>query len=238
MKLGLRVNEAGIQAFEETIDPTRKYLKQIKANPEYGFALVGKDNLGGEFHHGAWIYQQHLGFRSSKDPGEIVRLYQEERGWAEFNEMQTYLNLELEKRGLHSLQQNGAEDLQAYRNTYLYGDAGLTKAYPLWAERFGSAGEDKSAEFINTALGWMRNDSGLAKRPDMALLLEYVQVRDDIRSQLQAREFKTLEAQANADLAAYWGKYTQLLVGSDPAFEQMWNRVLQNDTLRDPVGGA
>jgi hypothetical protein len=75
------------------------------------------------------------------------------------------------------------------------------------------------------------SDPKFAARSDQVLFKNYLDARNAIHNELQAREVHGIDNDANRDLAATWTQYTAYLRQSDPAFEQIFNRVLESDDL-------
>lgn len=238
LSLSLSYNETGIQATLPAYNATQKFRKEIKANPEMGWFFVGPDNLGGDFNANVNTWQrsteagQGKNFRDTKNPDAALKEVQAEKGWIEYSKAQTAINLELENRGLHSLQQVGAEDLAAAMKTF---KEQLTGENSAWAEAFGKRDSGKVTNLLRTAQDTWSKNKEFASRSDQKALQEYAAAREQVRQILATRDVKGLDNPANADIANVWGQFTQQLIQQSPGFEQIWNRVLQADDLTQGV---
>lgn len=239
LSMSLSVNNTGITASVKAHDATKKYRRFIAKDPELGWMFVGADNVG-DFHQGVYTWQrgtaigygQQETFRGKASPAESIAGIRAEKGWIQYNQAMTWVNLQLEQRGLHSLQQKGAEDLSAAKKQYV---EQLSLRNSDWADAYNRSDDGKVQRMARVALDAMREDRGLASRPDMQAFLRYLQAREWVRGELASRgaagESSSLSNPANGDLDSAWRIYTQNLVKSNIGFEQMWNRVLNHDDL-------
>jgi hypothetical protein len=233
MSISLSANETGIQATEQAWDATQKYRAPISRNPKLGWLFVGADNMG-TFSGGVYDWQRAneagMGkkFRGKKDPNQALHDIEVERGWIQWNRFMTAVNLELEKRGLNSLQNKGAEDLQAARKAYLSQLGGSNTA---WLSEYGQRG-NALQNLVTVAQDEWGKSSELRNRSDMKSLQSYLSARKAVRDVLKSRG---TSLQSDDQIKAVWDAYTAALVRSNIGFEQMWNRVLENDDLSTEI---
>jgi hypothetical protein len=237
MSLSLSYNDTGIQATDKAYNATQKFRKEIRDNPDLGWFFVGPDNLNGQFDANINTWQrsteagQGKNFRSAKNPDAALKQVQAEKGWLEYDKVSRAVNLVLESRGLHSLQQKGAEDLATAMQQY---KLALSQENSAWAEQFGQRDSGKVQKMFSVAEQAWKRDPGFAKRPDQKALADYLQVRNAVRALLQSRPTKSLEHPDNADVANVWNQYLTEMKQS-PGFEQIWNRMLQADDLSQEI---
>jgi hypothetical protein len=237
LSLSLSYNETGIQATEEAYDATKKFRKQIRDNPDLGWFFVGPANRG-DFNANVNTWQrsteagQGKNFRSTKDPAQALRDVEAQKGWIQYDQAQTFVNLELEKRGLSNLQQAGAEDLadamKAYREF-------LGNSNTAWRDAYGQRDSGKAQHLLTVAKeNWAKNKE-FADRPDQRALKEYMDNREQVRQILATRPAKGLDNPANRDIKAAWDAWVANLKKNSLGFEQIYNRVLEADDLSQEV---
>lgn len=242
LSISLSANETGIQATVPAFDAARENSKLIAENPKFGWLYVGSQNVG-EFNSGVYQYQKSNSvgggsaktFRGYKDPQEAISQLEAERGWMEFNKVQTAINLEMKRRGLRNLQQRGAWDLKEAKRLYV---AQLGDKYGAWASAYEKSSRGGIEDVVRAAeKGWSL-DKKFRDRKDQVLLRRYLASREQMRALMKARGGGTLDSQGNEDLSLVWSTYTQQLVEEDIGFEQIFNRALQNDRIDSDLLGV
>lgn len=236
MAIRLTKSNTGLNATVEAWEGVQEFRPMLAKNPEYGWALAGAANLGGEFSPGAYTAQsvQDIGFgsnvkfREPLSPTEVARQNAVSQGWLNYQRGMTDLRLALEDRGLRTFEQSGAEDLNAIRKEFI---AQLKDENPAWAKEYLEGGGNKVEQFLRWATGTAMKDRRLAERGDFRTLAEYMQGREQVIAVLQSRKYTSLEHPSNADVKAIWDEYVADLARQDIGFEQMYDRVLQNDDL-------
>ena len=232
MSATLSVNETGLQATNEAFDAAKKYRKQIKENPKLGWFFAGADNLTGEFNPNVNTYQRSteagkgLNYRSTKDPSQAVADVQEQKGWIEYNKAATYINLELEKRGL-TIQSKGAEDLANLKRAYV---SYLGQNNTAWAMAYQQRDSSGVIQLRSVAEDAWKKNKDFANRSDQVLLKNYFDARD------QLTELKNSGKATNTSATNLLNAYGAFLAKSSPAFEQIYNRTLENDDISQVVG--
>lgn len=234
LSLSLSYNETGIQATDKAYAATQKFRKEIRDNPSLGWFFVGPDNLGGDFDANVNTWQRSTeagggkNFRSSKDPAAALKQVQAEKGWIEYDQVSRAVQLKLEERGLHSLQQVGAEDLADAMKVY---KQSMAKENSAWFEEFSQRDQGKLISFVNTAQAAWKKDPKFAARSDQKKLAEYLEMRNALQAAMQTRSVKSLDHPENEQIKKAWDIYTTSLKQESPGFEQIWNRMLQADDL-------
>lgn len=232
MKLELSANETGIAATDAAFDAQQRYRKDIEKDPENGWLYVGPANAPGAYNGAVHDWQVSHGYRTQKKPYEALKDLQVDDGWNSYSKMRTLVSLELEKRGLVSVQQNGAEDLQFILKEYR---GYLADKNPAWGDAYNSTsgGGNKPQALLTNAQDFMAKHKEARTRPDMVALQRYIAMRNAVKAQLATRSNKSLEY--NPDLKYVMDAYTQTLVQGNYGFEQMYNRVLEYDKLEGDV---
>jgi hypothetical protein len=225
----LSENTTGINAYAEVMDNTRKFAKEIKANPEFGYSLIGAENLGGTFDSGVYQSQLASGSRRTLDPDDAQKRFDEQMGWVEYTKARMAVNMELERRGITSLDDKRASKLKTRLGEYVDGE--LREKYPMFYEDFNTRSSAGANTFLNFATKTLIPTVG-HDRMDIQLLEEYLGSRRIIQAELANRKSKTLTAKSNSKLAARWDEYVQGLIAQDPGFEQMYSRDLQFDNMK------
>jgi hypothetical protein len=233
MSISLSANETGIQATNAAQDATIKYRNDIRKNPELGWMFVGPSNAG-PFSGGVYdwqaTHQAGLGqnFRGKKDPTQAVNDVQAEAGWVKWNSFKTAVNLELQRRGLMTTQQKGAEDLayatQQYRQV-------LGEQNPAWSDAQTGYELGGAGKMIDAAESFIADHPSVRNRSDMVAMQKYLDLRLAVKQELARRDNKSLTY--NPDLQFALKAYGKQLADSDIGFEQMYNRGLEYDDLSD-----
>lgn len=238
--ISLSANEAGIAATDDTWRNSQLYRHDIERNKKYGWAYVGGENLAPGFSDAVYTAQQVRGWRTKKDPMEAYADLRVSEGWREYQRVSDALNAQLQARkaagGHVSITAQSNADLKRIRDEFV---AGLKGDNRYWADAFEQGGSAASVnEFFRWAEQAVTDRPELAKRSDFLALGEYYRVRAMVREQLDLRGLASIESAEAADLREIWEGFVQGLVADDLGFEQMYNRVLQRDTVaRGVVSG-
>lgn len=245
MTISLNTNESGIQATDNSWralqDP--KIRQAISQNPQYGKFLVGPDayvqpdkaggaydrNVATALQSSQYGYGNTDTFRGQKTPAEALKDIQTQEGWMQYSKARTAINLELEKRGLHSMSQKGAEDLKLAHGAYV---EALGVQNEAWAVDYADGSEKKLPGFFSTMKSEMSKNRKLAERSDMKSLSSYLEARRAVQGILLTRKFKSVGHETNSDLKTALDVYGAQLAANDFGFEQMWNQLLSRDDLK------
>ena len=245
MTISLNTNESGIQATDNSWralqDP--QIRQAISQNPQYGKFLLGPDayvqpdkaggaydrNVATALQSAQYGYGNMDVFRGQKTPAGALKDIQTQEGWMQYSKARTAVNLELEKRGLHSMSQKGAEDLKLAHDTYVQALGAQNQS---WGVDYADGSEKKLPGFFSTMKSEMAKNPKLAERSDMKSLASYLEARRAVQGILQTRDTKGIDNPKNADLKMALDMYGSQLAANDFGFEQMWNQLLSRDDLK------
>lgn len=237
----LSASDISAPASAEGLRESGKYKDLIRRHPEFSGMIFSPDSFKDTFDPNVYQYQ----FEQEYAPGDTIRRPQptdewmdnndKERGWWLYESWRHGIDAELERRGLETLSNNGAEDLAVQNNVF---KQKLMQEYPAWAEDY-SAREASIGSRI-TELQDIAFDKRMDSRPDMQGLRQYLLLRQDYAAALDNRYLgggsRNLEAEQNGDLKAAWDYQVNELVKANPMFADLYYRWLENDTLQ--TGGG
>lgn len=238
MAISLSANETGIAATTDAYKGIQKYRKDIQADPENGWFFLGPANHAAQFNGGVYDWQmtneagRGKNFRGRKDPAVALEQLQVERGWNTWNSFETQVDQELERRGLVSTRQKGAEDLAWAKEQ---AQKQLGDYNPAWADARRQVELGKADALIKTGLEFMEKHPSERTRPDMVALQQWIDFRIEVKQALDLRPNKSLAYNPDLQSALEWG--ASQLKRNNYGFETMYNRVLQYDNLQgmDPA---
>ena len=233
LKWSFSENATGINASLAVENRIRKYGKDIQKNPEYGWFYVGSDNVGGEF--SAASYAAQFGregvagsgdaWRSKDDPAGIRTKTAASLGWDQYYSVKDSIDAELMKRGLHSLQQKGAEDLADVMKTF---KSDLSSENPEWAKDYGSFDSSTMQTFLDQVAAPAMKDGRLKNRSDIKMMADYLALRQEAMAQANANGY-SLGSRSAANLRAILVQAGQEMSQENIGFSQMWQRVLSRE---------
>lgn len=243
LSISLSQNNTGLQATNQVYDAlkNKSIRKAVQNNPELGWFYAGPANIGGTFNSSVYNWEQNTTagngqkFISQKSPKEALDQIQSEKGWMQYDKATKYIQQQLESRGLHSIQQKGAEDLQAMKTNYV---AALAADNRAWYYDYQSRDSSKVQKLVDAAETQWKQDPRFAKRSDQVALKQYLNARTYFEGILQSRKVTGLQNPDNSDVANAWGSYIDELKNSSPAFETMYNRVLESDDISKALLGT
>jgi hypothetical protein len=231
LAVSLSANPSGINSTVPAYDEAQKYKKQIANNPSMGWFFVGADNLNGQFDPNVYTAQQASGLRTRKTPQEAIADIQAQKGWQLYDQMSIKIGDALAARGLTSTQAKGAEDLASMKKAYTQY---LEQNNDAWRIDFEQQDSSKVQTLVNTAKTEWSSNPSFAKRTDQVALQNYLAAREMVTDRLKSTK-TTLTNPANAQLAQFWGAYTQYLQQNSIGFQQIYDRVLERDDLSQDV---
>ena len=258
----LSKNPTGVQSSVVAAENTKKYSNLIteltQINPKL-IGLVTNDPTGYSFSQAAYnfLYKKKISpgsserFLSSQSPIESQRQNEAEKGWIQYNKLSDAIDNELQKRGLSSTQQTGAEDLAFIKAGYIKKLAIQTdfEGKPLF--------DDKTGQYVQTAwyddyldsdgsktnkviLGlsailkdetYMKNNKN---SPTWKSVSAYLDIRKVIAKELLSRDIKSIDAKANADIKfIYDGTVNKLKQDDKMGFAYLYDRFLSQDLVTD-----
>ena len=236
--MNLSVNNTGIAATNAAYKASQKYRKDIESDPEHGWFFVGTENLTGEWSSdiNTWQRQAEAGqgkkFRGAANPqlgaSQALQKNQEQEGWIQYSKMATAIDLKLKERGLTNIQQTGAEDLAEAKKSYIQY---LGTENSAWYSAFNQRDTSGVQDLVTLAQKKWASDPAFAKREDQKSLQDYLEAREAIKAELDARPEHGIGNDMNQDLAYMWDSYRAYLVDNSPGFEQIYNRVLESDDI-------
>jgi hypothetical protein len=258
----LSKNPTGIQSSTVAAENSKKYGKLVSElstiNPKL-IGLVTNDPTGYNFSQAAYnfLYKKKVSpdspqtFLSSQSPAEAERQNEAEKGWIQYNKVADFIDNQLQKRGLSSTQQNGAEDLAYIKQEFIRKLAVQTDAEgkPLF--------DNKTGQYVQTAWydDYLDSDGsktnkvivGLSKvlqdetfmkdnknSPTWKSVSAYLDIRKAIAQNLLRRDVKSIDAKANADLKfIYDGMVNKLKQDDKLGFAYLYDRFLSQDLVTD-----
>jgi len=258
----LSQNPAGVQSSVEAVDKIKQYgglVSQLsKIDPKL-IGLVVNDPTGYDFSQASYdyLYGKKISpdspqkFLTSQSPAEAQKKNDAEKGWIQFNKFSDLIDNELQKRGLSSTQQKGAEDLKYIKEQVIF-KLGVqtdatgkpifdkttgTYARTAWYDDYLDSDGSKTNKVI-AGLGTILNDSKfMEKNKDNTTwksVSAYLDIRKAIAKELLGREAKSIEAKSNIDLKfIYDGMVNKLKQDDKLGFAYLYDRFLSQDLIYD-----
>ena len=258
----LSKNPTGVQSSVQATENVKKYgtliSKLSKIDPKL-VGLVVNDPAGYDFSQASYnfLYNRKISpdspetFLSSQSPAESQKKNDAEKGWIQYNAMSDDIDEALRKRGLSSTQETGAEDLkyikeQVIRKLAIQTDASgkplfnkSTGQYvqTAWYDDYLDSDGSKTNKVI-VGLGTMLEDPEFVKNnrnnTTWKSVSTYLSLREDIASQLTARDVKSIDAKANKDLRYIYDAVVNKLKSDDKlGFSYLYDRFLSQDLVFD-----
>lgn len=243
LSVSTSVSETGIAMTNNAVSAAQKWGKVIADSPEWGWAIIGPDNAyglteGTEYSSNARAWQLRTEatpggatFRSGQDPKEALERAEVDRGWKQYMQDRTALNIILEDAGI-TLGSKAAESVKLVWDARV---EQLKKDNQAWARDFGTQDSGKAVDFMRSMVSATKRSDSLAGRGDMQVFQQYLRDRQAVREVLAEVGVKTINAASVALLKDAWDQRVAGLAAQSPGFEQMYNRVLQFDDLSGTV---
>jgi hypothetical protein len=242
-------NGGGVPATKKAVELQQKYSGLIAQNPELAALIVGPEG-NGPFSPEAYAYQLSTPLTPGGAEAQRTRLSADEAmaenqrrlGWAQFTQLNNAVTAQLHSAGFDSFEDQGAEQLKATRGAIskllgnpLLADGSNNPYYnEQWSKDFFSI-DAKRYDRLVPGLTAVANSelSKLQNRSDLRRLQEYLGYRKAVNYELAQRDAAggsaSLNAKANVDLAAAWGRIVDGLVESDTRFGELYFRYLSRD---------
>ena len=262
----LSANPTSVQSSVSATKNIEKYSGLIgelaKIEPKL-IGLVVNNPTGYDFSQSAYDYLHRKSiskdspekFLKAQSPAEAQKKNEAEKGWILFNQVSDALDNELQKRGLASLQQKGAEDLKYIKEQVVQKLAVQSDATgkPMW--------NAKTGEYVRTAWydDYLDSDgsktnriiSGLNKIIGNEKFLQdnknnttwksvsaYLDIRKAIAKELVTRRSAglagTIDAKSNIDLKYIYDNVVTKLKNDDKlGFSYLYDRFLSQDLVVD-----
>ena len=159
------------------------------------------------------------------------------------------LDAHLEKRGLTSFQQSGAEDLAAAKQAIVQQLASEidpitgqpTGSPSAWYQDYRDVDGTKSSKTIIGFKKILGNEKFMADNaddPTWKSVALYMKVRDSIAATLRGRPSNNIDAKENADLRIVLDYYVNQFKAGDLEFANIYDRFLSQDRIYDKYLGS
>ena len=258
----LSKNPTGIQSSTVAAENTKKYSGLISELSDINPRLIGlvtNDPTGYDFSQASYnfLFRKKVSpgspdkFLSSLSPQESQRQNDAEKGWIQYNKLSDAIDNELQKRGLSSTQQKGAEDLKFIKQSFITKLAIQTDAdgkpvfnnttgqyeQTAWYDDYLDSDGSKTNKVI-VGLGKILEDQTFMKdnknNPTWKSVSAYLDIRKAISRELLRRDVKSIDAKANVDLKfIYDGMVNKLKQDDKLGFAYLYDRFLSQDLITD-----
>jgi hypothetical protein len=252
---GVQSSVAAVRRIKENEDLVSELTK---IEPRL-ISTITNDFQGYEFSQAAYdyLYRKRISpdapdrFLSSQSPADAMKKTEAERGWIVYNKLMDYIDNELIDRKLTSISQKGAEDLEAYKTTVISGLARKKDAQgnpvinpstgqfeqTAWYDDYLDSDGSKTNRVV-VGLGMILENKKFMKNngnnPTWKSVQAYMNARQSIAKTLMSRQFKTLNAKANADLRLVYDTIVNKLKNDDKmGFAYLYDRFLSQDLIYD-----
>jgi hypothetical protein len=258
----LSKNPTGVQSSVAAVKRIKEYPGLVgelaKIEPRL-ISTITNDFQGYEFSQAAYdyLYRKRISpdapdrFLSSQSPAEAMKKTEAEKGWITYNSLMDYIDNELSSRGLTSLSQKGAEDLDFLKTAVVTklsrktDENGKPILNPVtgqyeqtaWSDDYLDSDGSKTNRVI-LGLGKVLTDEKFMKangsNPTWKSVVAYMTIRQMIAEQLMKRKYKTLNAKANIDLKFTYDAIIHKLKKDDKmGFAYIYDRFLSQDLIYD-----
>ena len=258
----LSQNPAGVQSSVEAVSKIKQYGGLIsdlaKIDPKL-IGLVVNDPTGYDFSQASYdyLYGKKISpdspqkFLTSQSPAEAQKKNDAEKGWIQYNKFSDMIDNELQKRGLSSTQQKGAEDLKYLKEQVIFKLGVQTDATgkPMfdkttgtyvrtaWYDDYLDSDGSKTNKVI-AGLGTILNNADFMEKnknnTTWKSVAAYLDIRKAIAKELLLREAKSIEAKSNVDIKfIYDGMVNKLKQDDKLGFAYLYDRFLSQDLVYD-----
>ncbi len=258
----LSKNPTGVQSSVQATENIKKYsglVSKLSSIDPKLIGLVVNNPSGYDFSQSAYnyLYNKKVSpdspdtFLSSQSPAESQKKNDAEKGWIKYNKMSDAIDEELQKRGLSSVQETGAEDLKYIKEQVISKLAVQTDAdgKPLfdkssgqyvqtaWYDDYLDSDGSKTNKVI-VGLGTALNDPDFIKdnrnNTTWKSISTYLNLRNKIATELSKREVKSIDAKANKDMRYIYDAVVNKLKSDDKlGFSYVYDRFLSQDLVYD-----
>ena len=256
----LSKNPTGSQATMDDVQNAKRYTDLIADVSGDNMKLVGLITQGSnaaKYNPTAYWWQSETSispgtpekFRGRQDPKEAQQQNASREGWAKYRRAMAIIDAHLEKRGLTSLNQNGAEDLLAAKQSVIQSLASNidpvsgqpTGVASAWYQDYKDIDGTKTTKTVAGFRKILANDKFMADNgddPTWKSLALYMKVRDSIATTLSGRPSKNIDAKENADIRIVLDYYVNQLKAGDLEFANIYDRFLSQDIIYDKYLGS
>jgi hypothetical protein len=233
LKWSFSTNSTGIDATLQTENRSRKYAADISKNPDFGWFYVGSDNIGGQFSSAIYDSQFNRegvsgsgdGWRGKQDPAQIRTATNASLGWDSWNTVAEKINLLLQQRGLHSINQKGAEDLKQIKDDF---KNNLASENSDWFKEYSNFDKTKMQRFLDQVATPALKDGRLKNRSDIKAMGDYLQLRQKAMEIANANGYSLTSTKA-APLRDVLSQAGASLAADNLGFSQMWTRLFSRE---------
>lgn len=236
----LSSNPTGIQATIGAAKAVNKYKGLLSQFPELGAVIVGPEG-NGSYDQMAYDWQIAAGLRTKLTPQEAATQEQTNLGWAQYDQINSYVQGQLAAAGIQSINDPRAVTMKALLTNYVAATGDDSPNEPRYNPSFYNNYGSFNANQYQTrmqALAHVAQDPSLLANParsDIRSLNKWVQLRDTFYAALQQRPSKSLSAAANSDLAQSYDSQMAGLMQADTKFAGLYDRYLRKDTFKEPL---
>lgn len=256
----LSKNPTGSQATMDDVQNAKRYtdlIADVKGDNSYLVGLITKGSGAAKYNPTAYWWQSETSiapgtpekYRGKQDPQEAQQQNAAREGWAKYRRAMAVLDAHLDKRGLTSFQQSGAEDLAAAKQAIiqqLASDIDPVTGRPTgspsaWYQDYRDIDGTKSAKTIigfKKILGNEKFMTDNAEDPTWKSVALYMKVRDSISASLRGRPSNNIDAKENVDLRMVLDYYVNQLKSGDLEFANIYDRFLSQDRIYDKYLGS
>jgi hypothetical protein len=256
----LSKNPTGSQATMDDVQNAKRYtdlISDVVDDNSYLVGLITRGSGAAKYNPTAYWWQSETAiapgtperYRSKQDPKEAQRANAAREGWAKYRRAMVILDAHLEKRGLTSFQQSGAEDLAYAKQVViqqLASDVDPVTGQPTgqpsaWYEDYRDIDGTKSAKTMSGFKKIISNEKFMADNgddPTWKSVAVYMKIRDSIASLLGARESSNIDSKQNEDLRMALDYYVNQLKAGDLEFANIYDRFLSQDRIYDKYLGS
>jgi hypothetical protein len=232
-------------------------IADVKGDNSYLVGLITKGSGAAKFNPTAYWWQSETSispgtpekYRGKQDPQEAQQQNAAREGWAKYRRAMAVLDAHLEKRGLTSLQQAGAEDLAAAKQAIvqqLASDIDPVTGQPTgspsaWYQDYRDVDGTKGAKTILGFKKILANEKFMADNaddPTWKSVAVYMKARDAIAARLRGRPSTNIDAKENIDLRIILDYYVNQLKAGDLEFANIYDRFLSQDRIYDKYLGS
>lgn len=222
-------------------------------------STITNDFQGYEFSQAAYdyLYRKRVSpdapdrFLTSQSPAEAMKKTEAEKGWIKYNALMDYIDNELVNRGLTSIAQKGAEDLDFLRTAVITKLSRKTDAegnpilnpvtgqyeQTAWSDDYLDSDGSKTNKVILGLGRILQNEKFMKKNGNNTTwksVSAYMVIRQMIAESLMKRQYKTLNAKANLDLKFTYDAIVNKLKNDDKlGFAYIYDRFLSQDLIYD-----
>jgi len=258
----LSYNPTGVQSSVAAVRQIKKHpelVAELSNTEPRLISIITNDFQGYEFSQAAYeyLYRKRVSpassqrFLSSQDPSQAMKKTEAEKGWIQYNKFMDALDNELQDRGLSSVTQNGAEDLEAAKAAFVAKLARKVdnKGNPIldpstgqyiqsaWYDDYLDSDGSKTNRVVVGLSTILQNDKFMKDNkdnPTWKSISAYMDFRKAVAQDLMGRSAKTLTAKSNADLKLAYDIFVNKLKQDDKlGFAYVYDRFLSQDLIYD-----